>query len=141
MHSTGHQVAVVHDLAKGSSGPDRPGEPAQLVEPGVIRHHVGDQGFEAHGCGDLGLAQPTVDVPQRQGAHRGQDVRAVDRRQPVTGLETRGRDAGPFHGFSTGQPLALVPGLALAHEEQCRLGHRAPGRRSRPRSRAGRPPA
>ena len=120
----GHQVAALDAFHDRLGGAHRAGEAAQLVQAHVVGFHIGQQRFQAHGAGDLGLLEPAVHIVQVQGAHGGQQVRAVDGCQPVARLQAGDRDAGPFHGLLAGQALALVEGFAFAHQQQGDLRHR-----------------
>ncbi len=120
----GGEVAVVDALLDRRGAADRAGEAAQLVQSGVVRLEIGEQRLEAHGTGDLGLAEPAVGVPAEQRAHRGEDVGAVDGGEAVARLQPRDGDAGALHGLAAGQALTLEEGLALAHHEEGELGHR-----------------
>ena len=118
-----HQIAAVDELVERVGSADSARKAAHLVQAHVVGLHVGQEGFERHRAGNLGLLEPAVHVVQLQGAHGRQQVCAVDGRQPIPRLEAGDRDAGTVHGHLAGQALALVKGLALAHEQQRDLRH------------------
>ena len=100
-----------------------PAKPRTSCRRRFVGLHVGQQGLQRHGRGDLGLLQPAVHVVQVDGAHGRQQVRAVDGGQAVAGLQAGHGNAGPVQGLGAGQQLALVVGLAFAHHQQGDLGH------------------
>ena len=120
----GGQVGALDTAPDGGGAAHRPGEAAQLVQARVVGLQVGQQRLEAHGAGDLGLAQPAVGVVDQQGAHRGEHVGAVDGAQPVARLQARDLDAGALHGEARRDAVALVERFALAHEREGELRHR-----------------
>ena len=71
-------------------------ESAQLMQAHIVGLEVGDQRFQGHRAGDLRLLEPAVDIEQMHGAHRRQQIGAVDGRQSVARLQSRNRDAGPL---------------------------------------------
>ncbi len=105
-------------------GPDRPRETAELVEPHVVGLEVREERLERHGAGDLGLLQPPVDVVEVDGAHRRQEVRAVDRGEAVAGHQAGNGNPRLLHGDLSRQPLAPVRRLALPEEKERHLRHR-----------------
>jgi hypothetical protein len=123
LHLPGGEVAALdaaHDRPRSLDGSR---EPPELVETRVVGLEVGDQRLERHGAGDLCLLEPPRDVVELDGAHRREEVRAVDGRQAVARLQPRNWDPGAVHRLPSRQPLTAVERLALAHEQERGLCH------------------
>ena len=57
-------------------------------------------------------------------AERGHELRAVDEREPLLGLEADGLEPDGVEGVRTRQPRAVEPRLALADEREREMGER-----------------
>ena len=120
----GLQVAALDACADGPGRAHRAREATDFVQTRIVRFQVGEQRLERHRAGNLGLLEEAVHVVEVNGAHGGEQVRAVDGRQTVARLQARDRDAGAFHCHARRKALALIPGLAFAHHQQRHLRHR-----------------
>ena len=86
----GQQVAAVDAAADGRGAADGPAEAAHHVQRRLVGLQVGQQRLQRHGGRDLGLLQPAFHVADVQRAHGRQQVRAVDRGQPVARVQPGG---------------------------------------------------
>ena len=120
----GLQIAAFDAFQNGLRTADRAGEAAQLMQADVVGFQIGEQRFQAHRRGDLGLLQPAIHIVQLQGAHGGEQVRAVDGGQPIARLQIGDGNARAFHRHVAGQALALIERFAFAHQQQGELRHR-----------------
>ncbi|KAF5032105.1 hypothetical protein DSECCO2_620800 [anaerobic digester metagenome] len=90
----------------------------------VVWSEVGFQRFERHGCGNFGLFQKTVGIIEKNGAHGGKHIRAIDGGQTVAGHQSGNRNTGAFQRFFSFEEFTFVIGMAFAHHEQRNLRHR-----------------
>ena len=119
------QIAALDALQYRLRTANGAGEAAQLMQTHIVGFQVGEQCFQAHRGGDLGLLEPAIHIIQMQGAHGGEQIRAVDGRQSIARLQIRDGNTRPFHRHVTGQSLALIECLAFAQQQQSELGHRS----------------
>ena len=118
------QVGALDAAPDGGGAAHRPGEAAQLVQAGVVGLEVGQERLEAHGAGDLGLAQPAR--RRRRGAGRSCAVSTLEPLMVARPSRAcRPGMAMPARSMASlvGQALAAVERLAFAHQRQGELGH------------------
>ncbi len=116
----------LHDVLRRC---DRAFEAAQFVQLGVIGLHIAEQRLDRHRRRDLGLLEEALHIIDVQRRHGRQQVRAVDRRQPVTGLQTGDRDARPLHRLVTRAAVRLHKKASpspISSSAACAMGARSP---------------
>ena len=82
------------------------------------------QGLQRHGPCHVGELDQAFGPDERQGADPGHAARAVDQGQPLLGLEGDRGEAGAAQRLGPRQPLPVIPGLALADQDQGQVRQR-----------------
>jgi hypothetical protein len=97
---------------------------ADRVQALVERHRRALERLQRQRDGDDGRVEHAARVAQRQAAGRGHQVRPVDQRQPLLGLELDRREPGAPQRGGARHPLAVDERLALADQDQREMGER-----------------
>ena len=85
----------------------------------------GAQALEAHGADEVGRVQQRLAVGHREAADGGHELRAVEQREALLGLEREGREpGGPQGGPGRLAPPIGRQQLALAHHGEHEVGRR-----------------
>ena len=95
---------------------------ANRMDPGVQGVLHTPVGFEAHGSGDVRRLHEADGVVDRQSAHGGHGLGAVDESQALLGHQLHSGNPGPFHGYVPGQDLSFILRLAQAQHGQHHVG-------------------
>ena len=133
------RVGVLHAAAVGVAGHDRAaleqlaqaGRDARLsrLRPHGVQARVEGrrralEGLERQRRGDGRGREHALGVAERERARAGHEVRAVDQRQALLGLERDRLEPGLAQRLGAGQPAAADLGLALADQHERRMGER-----------------
>jgi len=94
------------------------------MNPRIVSHHVGVEGFKRHCQADFLRLEPPLRIEEFEAAHAGGEIGAIDGGQSISFAERNRRNASGCQSLFRRPSLPLVEHLAIAHERDGHLRHR-----------------